>query len=114
MRRKLPVRAAALVLALTLALSPAAGAITVDEARDMLRENYIDEIPEEILALPTIEEITAALGDPYTYYMTAESTLSQNLKGLAVEATMAGVSSPVSFRYCSRAEKPTAVWGSMR
>ena len=72
MRRKLPVRAAALVLALTLALSPAAGAITVDEARDMLRENYIDEIPEEILALPTIEEITAALGDPYTYYMTAE------------------------------------------
>ena len=72
MRRKLPVRATALVLALTLALSPAAGAITVDEARDMLRENYIDEIPEEILALPTIEEITAALGDPYTYYMTAE------------------------------------------
>ena len=72
MRRKLPVRAAALVLALTLALSPAAGAITVDEARDMLRENYIDEIPEEILALPTIEEIAAALGDPYTYYMTAE------------------------------------------
>ena len=37
MRRKLPVRAAALVLALTLALSPAAGAITVDDARDMLR-----------------------------------------------------------------------------
>ena len=72
MRRKLPVRAAALVLALTLALSPMAGAITVDEAREMLRENYIDEIPEEILALPTIEEITNALGDPYTYYMTAE------------------------------------------
>ena len=72
MRRKLPVRAAALGLALTLALSPMAGAITVDEAREMLRENYIDEIPEEILALPTIEEITNALGDPYTYYMTAE------------------------------------------
>lgn len=72
MRTKLPVRAAALGLTLTLALSPMAGAITVDEARDLLRENYIDEIPEEILALPTIEEITAALGDPYTYYMTAE------------------------------------------
>lgn len=72
MKTKLPVRAAALVLALTLALSPMAGAITVDEAREMLRENYIDEIPEEILALPTIEEITNALGDPYTYYMTAE------------------------------------------
>ena len=72
MNTKLPVRAAALVLGLTLALSPMVGAITVDEARELLRENYIDEIPEEILALPTIEEITAALGDPYTYYMTAE------------------------------------------
>lgn len=72
MKTKLPVRAAALGLTLTLALSPVAGAITVDEARDLLRENYIDEIPEEILSLPTIEEITNALGDPYTYYMTAE------------------------------------------
>lgn len=72
MKTKLPVRAAALGLTLTLALSPVAGAITVDEARDLLRANYIDEIPEEILSLPTIEEITNALGDPYTYYMTAE------------------------------------------
>lgn len=72
MKTKLPVRAAALGLTLTLALSPVAGAITVDEARDLLRENYIDEIPEEILSLPAIEEITNALGDPYTYYMTAE------------------------------------------
>lgn len=34
----------------------------------------ITSIPstEEILALPTIQEITDALGDPYTYYMTAE------------------------------------------
>lgn len=72
MKTKLPVRAAALTLALTLSLSPVAGAITVDEARELLRENYIDEIPDEILSLPTIEEITNALGDPYTYYMTAE------------------------------------------
>ena len=72
MKTKLPVRAAALTLALTLTLSPAAGAITVEEARELLRTHYIDEIPEEILSLPTIEEITAALGDPYTYYMTAE------------------------------------------
>ena len=72
MKTKLPVRAAALGLTLTLALSPVAGAITVDEARDLLRENYIDEIPEEILSLPTIEEITNALGDPYTYYISAD------------------------------------------
>lgn len=79
MKTKLPVRAAALGLMLTLVLSPMAGAITVEEARDLLRGNYIDEIPEEILSLPTIEEITTALGDPYTYYMTAEEyTAFQN------------------------------------
>ena len=72
MRDKTTPRALALVLALTLALAPAASALTVEEARDLLRENYIDPIPQEILALPTIEEITSALGDPYTYYMTAE------------------------------------------
>ena len=72
MKRPLLPRAAALTLALSLALAPAAGAITVDEARDLLRENYIDEIPQEILDLPTIDAITDALGDPYTYCMTPE------------------------------------------
>lgn len=65
-------RAAAAGLALSLALALPASAMTVDEARDLLRETYIDPIPEEILALPTIQEITAALGDPYTYYMSPE------------------------------------------
>ena len=100
MKIKLPVRAAALALTLTLALSPVAGAITVDEAREMLREFYIDEIPEEILSLPTIDEITTALGDPYTYYMTAEEYASfQNELnganvvgiGVAVENTADGL-----------------------
>lgn len=100
MKIKLPVRAAALTLTLTLALSPVAGAITVDEAREMLREFYIDEIPEEILSLPTIDEITTALGDPYTYYMTAEEYASfQNELnganvvgiGVAVENTADGL-----------------------
>ena len=55
MKFQRPMRAAALLLALTLALSPAAGAISVEQAREILREYYIDEIPEEILALPTID-----------------------------------------------------------
>ena len=72
MKRKAPARAAALLLALTLVLAPAAQAISVEEARTLLRENYIEEISQEILDLPTIDAITGALGDPYTYYMTAE------------------------------------------
>ena len=72
MKKRMFLRPAALLLALVTVLTPAAGAITVEEARDLLRENYVDPIDEEILALPTIQEITDALGDPYTYYMTAE------------------------------------------
>ena len=72
MKRKKAVRIVSTALALTLALPQAAGAISLEEARALLRENYIDEVPEEILALPTIDEITDALGDPYTYYMSAE------------------------------------------
>ncbi|WP_295621496.1 S41 family peptidase [uncultured Intestinimonas sp.] len=72
MKGKKAVHILSTALALALALPQAAGAIGLEEARTLLRENYIDEIPEEILALPTIDEITDAIGDPYTYYMTAE------------------------------------------
>ena len=44
----------------------------------------------------------------------ASSTASQNLKGLAVDATTVLVWSPVSFRYCSNTWNATAVWVSMR
>ena len=72
MKGKKAVHILSTALALALVLPQAAGAIGLEEARALLRENYIDEIPEEILALPTIDEITDAIGDPYTYYMTAE------------------------------------------
>ena len=100
MKFQRPMRAAALLLALTLTLSPAAGAISVEQAREILREYYIDEIPEEILALPTIDEITNALGDPYTYYMTAQQfeDFQKNLGdsdvvgiGVMVESTADGL-----------------------
>ena len=62
-----------LVLLLVLGmLVSSASALTVEQARDVLREYYIDEIPEEVLAHDTIDEILAALGDPYTEYYTAE------------------------------------------
>ena len=72
MNQKTTLRAVGALLALTMTLSPVAGAISVEEARDLLRENYIDEIPEEVLKQPTVAAITEALGDPYTYYMTPE------------------------------------------
>lgn len=68
-------RILSLILALGLLLT-SASALTVEQAREILSTYYIDEIPEEVLAQPTIEEILDALGDPYTDYYTAEEYAS--------------------------------------
>ena len=66
------VRLPALFLALALALSPAASALTVDQAGDLLEVYYIDDVPEEVLGQPTIQAMLEALGDPYTTYFSPE------------------------------------------
>lgn len=71
-RKKTWSRAAGLLLSLILLLIPAAQALTVEQARELLSEYYVDEIPEQVLNQATIEDIILALGDPYTQYMTAE------------------------------------------
>ena len=72
MNRTHRARLLAVPLALSLLLPPAAQALDLDQARMLLGTYYIDPIPEEILYLPTLEEILGALGDPYTYYFTPE------------------------------------------
>jgi len=64
-------RICALLAALGMLIT-SASALTVEQARDLLNEYYIDEIPEEVLAHDTIDGILTALGDPYTEYYTAE------------------------------------------
>lgn len=64
-------RFCSLLLTLCL-LVTSASALTVEQARNALTDYYIDEIPAEVLALPTIAEILEALGDPYTAYYQAE------------------------------------------
>lgn len=55
-----------------LLLSTTAGAkLTVEDARTLLEQLYIDEIPEEVLAQDTVEEIFDSL-DIYTDYFTPE------------------------------------------
>lgn len=64
-------RICSLILAFCLLLG-SARALTAEQVREVLSDQYIDAIPEEILALPTIGEILDALGDPYTAYFDAE------------------------------------------
>ena len=61
----------ALVLTLSLSALPAS-ALELEDAKELLRQHYVDEIPEEILALDSLDEILAALNDPYPVYMSAE------------------------------------------
>jgi len=61
----------ALCFTLSLCTLPAS-ALELEDARQLLREHYVDEIPDSILALDSLDEILSALNDPYTVYYTAE------------------------------------------
>ncbi len=61
----------ALCLTLSLSVLPAS-ALELEDAKTLLRENYVDGVPEEILALDSLDAILEALGDPYTVYYSAE------------------------------------------
>ncbi len=59
------------LLALILLTAPAS-ALTVDQALELLEENYYYGLPDEAYQAESLEQLFALLGDPYTYYMTAE------------------------------------------
>lgn len=63
-------RLGAALLALT-TLSSAAHALTVEQAIGLLEESYLRELPREAYEAGSLEELFGALGDPYTYYMSA-------------------------------------------
>ncbi|MGE4276911.1 MAG: S41 family peptidase [Lawsonibacter sp.] len=71
MRKKLFAFLLTLALTLSITAIPAA-ALSAEDAKQLLQEYYVDEIPEDVLALDSLDEILAALDDPYTVYMSAE------------------------------------------
>lgn len=60
----------ALLCAVMLALP--ASALTVDQALELLEQVYLREIPDAAYQAESLDELFRLLGDPYTYYMTAE------------------------------------------
>lgn len=62
---------AAVILALTMLVSTAS-ALTVEQALELLEGEYLREIPEQAYEAETLDELFEILGDPYTYYMSAE------------------------------------------
>ena len=61
----------AIVLALTILVSTAS-ALSVERALELLEESYLRDIPAEAYEAEKLEELFEILGDPYTYYMSAE------------------------------------------
>ena len=53
-------------------LTASASALTVDQALDLLEENYVNHIPAEAYGAESLEELFTIVGDPYTCYMSAE------------------------------------------
>ena len=82
-----------LALTLSLCVLPAS-ALETEEARTLLETYYVDEIPEDILNLDSVEAILAALDDPYTVYMTAQEY--QNFKNQVNGKTVVGIGVSVS------------------
>ena len=64
------------VLLTALLLLSQAFALTAEQAGELLQEYYIDEIPPEVLAQSTVDEMLDLLGDPYTAYYTGEEYAS--------------------------------------
>lgn len=75
---KLRFRLPAAALALTLLLTPAAQALTPDQALVLLDKFYIDPLPQSVSEQTTVSGMLEALGDPYTQYFTAEDYAAFN------------------------------------
>ena len=65
-------RLTAAVLALSLLSFPAAQALTVEQAAELLKTLYVDDVPQAVLEQPTIDGMLEVLGDPYTEYFSPE------------------------------------------
>ena len=77
-------------LVLSLCAAPAS-ALSHDDARQLLRDYYVDPLPDQTLDRDSVDQILAAIGDPYTFYMSAEryqeflsSVNGQSLVGIGV------------------------------
>lgn len=72
-RKNILSRIAAAALCLSLLLTPAAQALTPEQAMILLENFYIDELPAAVYDQTTISGMLNALGDPYTEYFTADT-----------------------------------------
>lgn len=89
--RRLTAAACTLALCLT-----SASALSVEQARQLLEEHYVEKLPAAVYEATTLDELFSAVGDPYTYYMPAEE-LNQFTDYIEHERSFTGMGASVLF-----------------
>ena len=77
-------------------LTASASALTVEQALDLLEENYVNPIPAEAYDAQSLEELFAIVGDPYTYYMSAEE-YQAFLSSVEGTETVTGIGASIQY-----------------
>lgn len=77
-------------------LLTSASALSVEEALDILEEDYVYDLPPAAYEANTLEELFSILGDPYTYYMTAEE-YEAFLSSVEGDTSVTGIGAGISY-----------------
>jgi len=88
-------RLCAVLCALTLCLT-SVSALSVEDALQLLEKNYVDPLPAAAYDAKTLDELFAAVGDPYTYYMSAVD-YEEFTAGLESESTVTGIGAGIEY-----------------
>ena len=89
--RRLTVTLCSLALCLT-----SASALSVEQAIELLEENYVDTLPPAAYQATTLDELFKAIGEPYTYYMDATG-YEEFTAGVEGETTFAGIGVTIEY-----------------
>ncbi|MBO4914656.1 MAG: S-layer homology domain-containing protein [Oscillospiraceae bacterium] len=93
--KKLLRRFCALLCALALCFT-FTDALTVQEAIELLEYYYVSDLPEAVYQAETLDELFAALGDPYTYYMDEEAYQEFHLR-VEGDTVLIGIGAGVEY-----------------
>ena len=77
-------------------LTATASALTVEEALDLLETYYVNPIPDEAYEAQDLDALFAALGDPYTFYMSAEE-YEAFLSSVESDTTVTGIGAAIQY-----------------
>lgn len=77
-------------------LTASASALSVEQALGLLEEYYVNPIPAEAYEVESLDELFALLGDPYTFYLSAEE-YQAFLDSVESTETVTGIGAAIQY-----------------